>query len=122
MLRNRRGFTLIELIIVVILIAILSSIAAPVMRGNVDKARRSEAIATCGALRTAARLWMVENPTGTPDLNDALNAANMTVSDLTGPNYAGSNYSISSGVIQATGKPGTVTMRIDNGTITPVGG
>ena len=41
---NNRGFTLIELIIVVIILAVLASLALPVMFGQVERARRAEAI------------------------------------------------------------------------------
>jgi len=58
---DRKGFTLIELIIVVIIIGILAATAAPMMSSNVGRARASEALAGLGALRTAERLHFVEH-------------------------------------------------------------
>ena len=57
---DRRGFTLIELIIAVILIAILSSIAVPMMQGMTDKAIKTEAITALGAIREAMREYYAE--------------------------------------------------------------
>jgi len=55
------GFTLIELIIVIVIIGILAAIAAPMMSSNVAKARRSEAVSIMGAIRTAERLYFVDH-------------------------------------------------------------
>jgi prepilin-type N-terminal cleavage/methylation domain-containing protein len=120
MLRNKKGFTLVELIVVVVIIAVLAAVAAPLMTGNVNRARRSEAVAGCGTLRTAARLWQVENGAGAiPTMAQALNAAGMVQTDLNGSFYTGANYSIAAtGVITAVGAPGTVTLNLVDGTVT----
>ncbi|MDD5436644.1 MAG: prepilin-type N-terminal cleavage/methylation domain-containing protein [Candidatus Omnitrophica bacterium] len=59
---TRFGFTLIELIVVVVIVAILAGIAGPMMTANVSKAKRTEAVASLGVIRTAERLYYTENP------------------------------------------------------------
>lgn len=50
-----RGFTLIELMIVVAIVAILAAVAYPAYRDSISKSRRAEARATdgCGAVHAA---------------------------------------------------------------------
>ena len=51
MRRNKRGFTLVELMIVVAILGILASIAVPLYRGYIKTARKSEAKANLEAIR-----------------------------------------------------------------------
>lgn len=60
-MRGKKGFTLVELIIVVVIVGILASAAIPMMRANIERARKSEAIAALGAIRTAERLFASQN-------------------------------------------------------------
>ena len=60
MSQNKKGFTLIELIIVVIIIGVLASIAAPMMSNMAERAKKTEAITALGTIRTAERMYHVE--------------------------------------------------------------
>jgi prepilin-type N-terminal cleavage/methylation domain-containing protein len=64
-MKRKKGFTLIELMIVIVIIGVLAAIAAPMMSSNVQRARRSEAVSIMGAIRTAERLYFVDRSTYT---------------------------------------------------------
>ncbi|MDO8525303.1 MAG: prepilin-type N-terminal cleavage/methylation domain-containing protein [Candidatus Omnitrophota bacterium] len=58
---DKKGFSMIELIVVGIVVAILAAMALPMMTGSVDRAKRAEAVAALGAIRTAERLYSAEH-------------------------------------------------------------
>lgn len=65
------GFTLIELMIVVVIVAILSLVLLPMQRGHVNTARMSEGIAGVGLVRTALRTYAAAHQGQYPALSNA---------------------------------------------------
>ena len=63
--KSRSAFTLIELLIVVIIVAILAAVGVPLLSANVRRARASEADAGLGTIRTAVRAYIAENGSAT---------------------------------------------------------
>jgi prepilin-type N-terminal cleavage/methylation domain-containing protein len=63
-MRSRKGFTLIELMVVILIVGILAAVAIPIMRGRIDSAKWSEGRAGAGSIRTACRAFMAEKGPG----------------------------------------------------------
>lgn len=59
--RHQRGFTLIEIMIAVVIVAILAAIALPSFMDSIRKSRRSEAFAALSALQQAQERWRGNN-------------------------------------------------------------
>ncbi len=62
-MRKQQGFTLIELMIVVAVIAIIAAIAIPNYQEQVRKGRRADAVRALGQLQLSQERWRAENPT-----------------------------------------------------------
>lgn len=50
-MKRRKGFTLIELMVVILIVGILAAVTVPIMRGRIDAAKWSEAKATADNLK-----------------------------------------------------------------------
>lgn len=61
MLRNNKGFTILELLIVVAVIAIIAAIAVPSFIGKIDKSKDSADLAEINAVQKAVALYYVDN-------------------------------------------------------------
>jgi len=98
---RRKGFTLVELMVVILIVGILAAVAIPLMQGRIDKAKWSEANATAGTIRTAVRAYCAETSVGTaqalnPLLSNAATrqALGFSLNDLDGTYFLTANYSI----------------------------
>ncbi len=66
-MKNQKGFTLIELMVVIVIIGILAAIAIPSMSSVSDKARASEAVNSIGAWENLQTAFSIESPNATGD-------------------------------------------------------
>jgi prepilin-type N-terminal cleavage/methylation domain-containing protein len=62
-MRDSRGFTLIELVVVVGIVGVLATVAIPMYGGTTERANTTEADAALGTIRTAMRLYYAEHGT-----------------------------------------------------------
>lgn len=128
-----KGFTLIELMIVVLIVAILAAVAVPLMRGRVDSSKWSEGKAAMGTISTAIRAYAAEKgANGTKPTT--LAELGFVDGDLDGTYFTDECYSISvttlspldyeitcdsgSGTSEAPSNPVTMTLD-ETGTFTP---
>ena len=95
--RRPKGFTLIELMIVVAVIAILAIIAIPQYVEHVRKGKRSEALEAIGDMQLRQERWRADNP-AYGVTNDLLGNA----SNTTAYNNAHKYYDISVTTVTAT--------------------
>jgi prepilin-type N-terminal cleavage/methylation domain-containing protein len=56
----RKGYTLVEVLVVIIVIGILAAVAVPMMRGRIDSAKWSEGRAMMGTIARALRAHIAE--------------------------------------------------------------
>ena len=61
MLKNQKGFTLMELMIVIVIIGVLAAIGIPAYNNYVQRATKTACNANARALQTAAGLYVAEN-------------------------------------------------------------
>ena len=102
-MESRKGFTLIELMVVILIVGILAAVAVPIMRGRIDSAKWSEGNASAGAIRTAVRAYIAEkgpNYAGyAADLESTLDVVGSTLgfsaNDLAGAYFNQADYAIS---------------------------
>ncbi|BDU49570.1 prepilin-type N-terminal cleavage/methylation domain-containing protein [Haliovirga abyssi] len=78
--RMEKGFTLVELMIVVAIIAILAAVAIPQMGNQIRKAKDSAALGSIGAIRTTVSVMMTDNggvaPSNFGEVFNGITAAN----------------------------------------------
>lgn len=71
-LRNAKGFTLVELIVVIVIIGLLAAVLVPRLGGFTDKAKAAGAISEAKQVATALEAYYAENGTTTTPTLDSI--------------------------------------------------
>jgi type IV pilus assembly protein PilA len=104
MLKTNKGFTLTELMVVILVIGILASVAIPLMQVRIDKAKWSEACSAAGTIRRSVHTYSAETSIATAqgltgnDLGDTTTEAALGFipADLEGTYFSPGDYVITS--------------------------
>ncbi|NQT62444.1 MAG: prepilin-type N-terminal cleavage/methylation domain-containing protein [Candidatus Marinimicrobia bacterium] len=59
-INNDRGFSLLELMVVIVIIGVLAAIAIPIYGNSVEKAKQAEADVALGSIRSQLRIYYAE--------------------------------------------------------------
>ncbi len=124
--QKKAGFTLVELMVVAIIVAILAAVAIPLMTGNKDRAMATEGQAGCTTIATQLRMHYAEhgNYTG---VSSPVDLQGIRADDLNGTYFNDGSYALTSltdgdtYTITATGKSGgdaegkTIVMTVTGG-------
>jgi prepilin-type N-terminal cleavage/methylation domain-containing protein len=115
---TRKGFTLIELMVVILIVGILAAASIPLMRGRIDSAKWAEGNSTAGTIKSAVRVYFAENGSGAAVIGNLgtgsiQTALGFTAGDLTGTYFVPGDYAITA--VDANGNATiTVTGSIAN--------
>jgi prepilin-type N-terminal cleavage/methylation domain-containing protein len=109
---NQKGFTMIELMVVVVIVGVLSAVAVPLYSKYIKNARVTEATGRIGEIVTASKTWAMENQdaSGNPTWPSAsggivdLSASDMFTYAITAG--GGANATSNAYTITATGAAG----------------
>lgn len=104
--RRRRGFTLIEVMIAIVIVAILAAVAFPSFMGSIRKGRRSEAFTAINQVQQALERWRSNNATYTTDLTSSgLGLPSTTASGyytVSIPTASGEHYEVRATAVSGT--------------------
>jgi len=87
----RAAFTLVELMIVVVIVAILATVSVPIYKASIKDAQMSEGIAGCGTIRMAAKMQIAKTGSIADATLETLGFDTSENGDLDGKYFKASN-------------------------------
>jgi len=118
-LNNKSGFTLIEIIVVLIIVGVLAAIALPSLFSNVAKSRGAEAIASLGPIKEAVE-GCIQGHVGSENASCSTQSGLIATTNFTYSwatnltnGSSGGNYQL-----QAVGNPSGAIITLTKNTVT----
>ncbi len=110
-MKSRKGFTLIELMVVVLIVAVLAAVLIPMLTARLEAARWSEGKAGAGTLATSIRAMVAEQGEDFASSTDA--ATYLNAADLRGKYFSIADYTLTNVTIPLAGLyPVTYTVTV----------
>lgn len=110
---NKKGFTLIEMLVVVLIVGILAAVALPQYFKAVEKSRSTEALSVLGSIAAAQERYRLASSANTYATTfsqfDISFTDESTGSDATGASYKTKNFAIALGANSVTATRGAGT-------------
>ncbi|MHC4758665.1 MAG: prepilin-type N-terminal cleavage/methylation domain-containing protein [Planctomycetota bacterium] len=102
-MKKGKGFTLIELMVIILIVGILSAVSLSIIRGRIESAKWSEAVSSAGAIKTGVRAYITEKGQNFDysgietalDVQETYKALGFSNGDLTGSYFNQSDFSVS---------------------------
>ncbi len=126
---KKSGFTLVELMVVAIIVAILAAVAIPLMSGNKDRAKATEGQAGCTTIATQLRMYWAENDAPAV-AGVATTLKGINTGDMNGAYFKDANYTfthtakdayvvtaLSTTETDSDGNAASVIMTVDGGDV-----
>ena len=133
---NKKGFTLLEVIVVIIILGVLAALALPRLFSNIEFSRSAEALNSIGAVRQSVERCATMSgdvytncntfsPGGNLDLNDPAAEPGAHFAYVVTPGAAAGNYTVTAtrNAVDTGDGTSTVTLTVSRtaGTITRAG-
>ncbi|MFC1667271.1 type IV pilin protein [Candidatus Omnitrophota bacterium] len=90
------GFTLTELLIVVVIIGVLATLALPMLVKTIEKAKIGEAISNLNLIRTGQKIYFLEYNTFAPPRDPKTDIRDLNIEDPNNPSARYFDYTIES--------------------------